>query len=139
MGTYIPKNNKGPDGLTDTQRRFCEEYVKDYNAPQAYMRASETCTNNKNASIVANRILKKPEALNYIHKIQKEVFEAKCVNYERIADELSKIAFDEKASKKDKMQALSLLQKQMGLDKQVIQADVNQQIVIKVGIEEDGD
>lgn len=32
---------KGPNGLTPLQQRFCEEYVKDYNGTQAYLRAND--------------------------------------------------------------------------------------------------
>lgn len=137
MGTYIPKNNKGPDGLTETQRRFCEEYVIDYNATEAYLRASATCTNRTSAGIMGARLLKRKDIIANIHEIQKALFEAKCITAERIADELSKIAFDPDTSKKDRMQAMALLQKQMGLDQQVIKADVNQTTVIKIGIDED--
>ena len=35
MGTYTPQTAKGPDGLTVKQRKFCEEYIKDYNGKQA--------------------------------------------------------------------------------------------------------
>lgn len=139
MGTYREKIIKGPDGLTELQRKFCQEYIKDYNGTQAYLRAkgpqdkpiSVDC-----ARTYACRTLKLKEVLDYIHKLQKEAFAAQCVNFERIADELSKIAFDPNSTKKDKMQALALLQKQMGLDKQVIQADVNQTVEIVVNIDE---
>lgn len=130
---------KGPDGLTDKMRRFCEEYVKDYNAGQAYKRASDTVTTMDSARNVASKLLKKPEIIAYINKLQKQLLEAQCVNAERIAQTLSDIAFDEKASKSDRLRALALLQKQYGLDQVKVTADVNQTIDIKVGVVDDND
>ena len=139
MGNFraISSNpKKGPNGLTPLQQRFCEEYVKDYNATQAYYRASEVCalsTAGRNGHL----LLKKPEVKAEIEKIQKAIFEAQFVNYERIAGELSEIAFHS-TNEKNRLQALSLLQKQLGLDKTTITADINQKVEIKVGID-DGD
>jgi len=129
--------NKRGSGLTEIQMRFCEEYVKDYNGIEAYLRASPTCTNRTSASTISCRLLGRKDIINYIHELQKALFEAKCITAERIADELSEIAFNPSNNKKDRMQAMSLLQKQLGLDQQVIKADVNQTVEIKVGIEDD--
>ena len=134
METNIKRRGSG---LTETQMKFCEEYVKDYNGIEAYLRASPTCTSRTSASTMSYKLLKRKDIIAYIHELQKALFEAKCITAERIANELSKIAFDEDNSKKDRMQAMSLLQKQMGLDQQVIKADVNQTTTIKVGIDED--
>ena len=137
MGTFKNNPPKGPDGLTDLQRRFCEEYVKDYNGGQAYLRASTGCTKITSARQAAKELLKKQAIKDYIVVMQKQLFEAKCVTYERLADELSNIAFDPEAPRKDRMQAIALLQKQMGLDQIKVNADINQVIDIKVGIEDD--
>ena len=141
MTGYIHNSStKGPDGLTELQRKFCEEYVKDYNGTQAYLRTSPEVRNDT-ARSSAYRLLKNQAVLNYIHKLQKQLAEAQCINAERIAMELSKIAFteDKSISKTDKLKALSLLQKQFGLDQIKVSADVNQVIEIKVGIEDDTD
>ena len=138
MGTFKNNPPKGPDGLTDLQRRFCEEYVKDYNGGQAYLRASTGCTKITSARQAAKELLKREPIKAYIQVMQKQLFEAKCVTYERLADELSNIAFDPDAPRKDRMQAIALLQKQMGLDQVKVTADVNQKVEIKVGID-DGD
>jgi len=137
MGTYRPNTPKGPDGLTDNQRKFCEEYVKDYNGKQAWLRVNPDCQPST-ATTTAMRVLKKPEAIAYIQSIQKWLFESKCVNYERIAMELAEIAFNSK-NEGNRIKALGLLQKQLGLDKTVISADINQTVDIKVGIVDDAD
>lgn len=139
MGTMPLKNNaaKGADGLTPLQRKFCEEYVKDFNQTQAYIRASGN-TNYSTANTAGWRLLQRPEIKAEIQRIQKAVFEAQMVNYERIAGELSLIAFGSN-NEGNRLKALALLQKQLGLDQIKVTADVNQTIDIKVGIDDDED
>lgn len=119
--------------LTAIQRRFLEEYIKDYNGTRAYMRA---CPNvdYETAKTTACHIMKKPEAHEYLDQLEKEKFKELRINAEHIATELAKIAFmDDEASKKDKMKAIELLQKQLGLQQQKITADVNNDIIITIG------
>ena len=85
--------NKRGSGLTETQKRFAEEYVIDYNGVEAYLRASPTCTNRSSAGTMSYKLLRNPRVIEYIHVLQKEGFDALCVNYERIAKEISKLAF----------------------------------------------
>ena len=119
--------------LTAIQRRFLEEYIKDYNGARAYMRA---CPNvdYETAKVTACHIMKKPEAHEYLDQLEGEKFKELRINAEHIATELAKIAFmDDEATKKDKMKAMELLQKQLGLQQQNIKADVNNDIIITVG------
>ena len=63
MGNLSQSGNnsrKGPNGLTPLQQRFCEEYVKDFNGKQAYLRASENKL-QKNAAARAYELLQKDE------------------------------------------------------------------------------
>jgi phage terminase small subunit len=137
MGTMPRKCNaaKGPDGLTDLQRKFCEEYVKDYNITQAYMRASGN-DNYKTANTAGWKMLQLPKVKEEVARIQKAVYEAKMVNYERIAGELADIAFNS-GNERNRLQAMALLQKQLGLDKIVVDANVDQTIEIKVNIDDE--
>lgn len=119
--------------LTVIQRRFLQEYIKDYNGARAYMRACPD-VNYDSAKATAYIILKKPEAHAYLDQLEKEKFQELRINAEHIATELAKIAFmDDEASKKDKMRAIELLQKQLGLQSQKIQADVSTNINIEIG------
>jgi phage terminase small subunit len=128
----IPK--KGPNGLTQLQQRFCEEYVKDFNGTQAYLRANPTCT-YRTAGENSHQLLKKEEIKREIAKIQKDIYDSQFVNYERIAAELAEIGFHSD-SEKNRLQALAQLSKILGLEKTVVSADVNQTIDIKVGIDD---
>lgn len=119
--------------LTVIQRRFLQEYIKDYNGARAYMRACPD-VDYDSAKATAYVILKKPEAHAYLDQLEKEKFQELRINAEHIATELAKIAFmDDEASKKDKMKAIELLQKQLGLQSQKIQADVSTNINIEIG------
>lgn len=134
MGTGRTNNAsvKGPDGLTQLQRTFCEEYVKHFNATEAYMAASTT-ENRVSARTMGYKLLQKPEIKREIERLQKMMYEAQFVNFERIASELSNIAFHSD-SEQSRLKALSLLQKQLGLEKTVVNADINQTVEIKVDI-----
>ena len=119
--------------LTNTQKRFLEEYIKDYNGTRAYMRAYPNASYDS-AKATAYVILKKPEAHAYLDQLEGEKFKELRINAEHIATELAKIAFmDDEVSKKDKMRAMELLQKQLGLQQQNIKADVNNDIIITIG------
>lgn len=119
--------------LTNTQKRFLEEYIKDYNGTRAYMRACPD-VNYDSAKATAYVILKKPEAHAYLDQLEGEKFKELRINAEHIATELAKIAFmDDTASQKDRMKAIELLQKQLGLQQQKITADVSTNINIDIG------
>lgn len=135
MASY-PKNEWG---LTVQQSKFCEEYVANgYNATQAYMASYNATyeTANKNAW----KILKMDAAQNYIVHIQKDRVKALNISAERILEELSTIAFAEKSDQiytvTAKLKALDLLQKQLGVQTQKINANVDSTIEINVQVGE---
>ena len=79
-----------------------------------------------------------PEAIEYIEQAQKEAYKQASITAERIALHLAKIAFDngELYAKTPQIKALDLLQKQLGLQTQKVDANVNQEQVIEVKIED---
>lgn len=126
--------------LTSKERKFAEEYVTNgYNAVKAYMvgypNAKETT-----AKTDAWNVLKRDRVKEYIAELQKDGFDRLCINAERIAAELAEIAF---ADKQDdtytvnfKLKAIELLQKQLGLQQQKIDTNINT-TVITVSIDEE--
>lgn len=56
--------------LNDKQKRFCEEYIKDFNGCQAYIRAGYS-KNGARAS--ANKLLTNTYILEYLDSLKKEV------------------------------------------------------------------
>lgn len=114
-------------GLTKKQKTFCEEYIANgYNATQAYLKAYD-CQYDS-ARVEGSKALKKPMVKEYIAALQKEAFEGACITAERIALKLGDIAFanktDEHYTPQAQLKALDLLQKQLSLQHQHIEANV---------------
>lgn len=120
--------------LTKKQRSFCEKYVEYGNATKAYIEAYGCEYTTANAQ--GFRMLKKQEILEYITALQKEAYAAACISAERVALKLSEIAFaakdDEYYNISSQLKALDLLQKQLGLQKQHLEADVKTNINIEI-------
>lgn len=123
------------NGLTKKEKAFCEYYVIDgLSATQAYIKAyeAEYSVANKHAW----EKMRSPLVKEYIEALQKQAFEAACISAERVALKLSEIAFaakgDEDYNATAQLKALDLLQKQMGLQSQRIEADVKTDITITI-------
>lgn len=129
--------SKGCDlmNLTNKELAFCEEYVLNgCNASRAYAKAYECSIEDARKRYC--KTFRKPEVKEYISNLQREAFEAACITAERVALEISDIAFAEKGDEiyntSSKLKALDLLQKQLGLQHQKIEADVNSSINITI-------
>ncbi len=121
--------------LTRKEQAFCEEYVANgCNASQAYSVAYECPIESARKRYC--KTFRKPEVKEYIARLQKEAFEAAAINAERVALKLADIAFADKDDEvyvvSAQLKALDLLQKQLGLQKQKLEADVNTNIVINI-------
>lgn len=125
------------DELTAKEKAFCEAYVECYNIKEAYVKAYNN-TNLETARSNGSQVLKRPRVKAYIAQLQKEAFERAMITPERIANKLADIAFAKKGDKeydaKAQLKALDLLQKQMSLQNQNINANV--ETTIKLVIEE---
>ena len=126
--------------LTDKNKEFAREYIANhYNGTQAYLKVYE-CS-YENAARKAWGLVHKPEVQEYIKELQKERVEALNISADRLLEELAQMAFAEKGDEdypaNIKVRALDLLQKQMGLQSQKIEANVNQETTIVVDIEEE--
>ena len=125
--------------LTLKEKTFCEEYVANGgNASRAYFAAYDTTIENARKEYC--KVFRKPEVKAYIKALQKEAFSAACISAERVALRLSDIAFadkdDEYYTVSAQLRALDLLQKQLGLQRQKLEAEVKQDIVITIEGEE---
>ena len=122
--------------LTAKEKAFCEEYVANgCNASQAYFKVYDT-SSIENARKAYCKPFRKPEVKEYIAALQKEAFEAACINAERVALKLADIAFADKEDEvyvvSAQLKALDLLQKQLGVQKQKVEADLHTDIVINI-------
>lgn len=122
--------------LTAKEKAFCEEYVANgCNASQAYYKVYDT-KSIENARKAYCKTFRKPEVKQYIAELQKEAFDAACINAERVALKLAEIAFadkeDEVYGAAAQLKALDLIQKQLGLQKQQVDANIKTDIVINI-------
>lgn len=81
-------------GLTDKQRKFCDEYLIDLNATQAAIRAGYT---EKYANTNASKLLQNTTISQYIGERQKELSRSTEITQERVIKELALIAFSNNA------------------------------------------
>lgn len=121
--------------LTKKEKAFCEEYVANGgNASKAYCTVYECCIEDARKRYC--KTYRKPEVKEYILSLQKAAFEAACITAERVALRLSDIAFadkeDEHYNISSQLKALDLLQKQLGLQKQHLDADIHTDINITI-------
>ena len=120
--------------LTRKEKIFCEEYVKTGSATAAYQTAYNCAYTTANAQ--GYKMLRKDGIKDYIKELQKAEFEGACITAERVGLKLAEIAFaakgDEDYNTSAQLRALDLLQKQMGLQHQKIEADVSTDINIVI-------
>lgn len=118
--------------LTAKQRKFCEEYARTYNATQSYLTAYPNA-NYSTANTCGPALLKDERVKRYLTQLEKEAFEANRINYERIANALAEMAFDKETTPQNiRLKAIDLLQKQLGLQTQRVDANVNGDINITI-------
>ena len=122
--------------LTAKERAFCEEYVKSYNAYQAYL-AVYNCKPDT-AKSAGWKLLYRPAIIEYIKKLQQALVEryadASAIILEQLMDDI--IYRDENGCHSPTwLKSADLAQKQLGLQK--LKADIQaENTVINVRIEE---
>lgn len=78
------------EGLTDKQKRFCEEYIIDLNATQASIRAGYS---KDTANVQGAQNLSKLSIQEYISQLQQSKSEELNITQNKVLQELCKIAF----------------------------------------------
>ena len=123
-------------GLTAKERAFCDEYVKTYNAGQAYMAVYDCKLNT--ALSDGYKMLKRPAIINYIKELQQALTERYVDAASIILNELMEdIVYRDADGKHSQtwLKSADLAQKQLGLQK--LKADIQaENTVINVRIEE---
>ena len=123
-------------GLTAKERAFCDEYVKTYNAGQAYM-AVYDCKKNTALSD-GYKMLKRPAIINYIKELQQALTERYVDAAAIILNQLMEdIVYKDEAGNHSPtwLKSADLAQKQLGLQK--LKADIQQEhTIININVEE---
>lgn len=86
------KSQRKPKQLTAKQELFCIEYLKDFNATQAAIRAKY---NKNSAYSMGQRLLKNVEVQKKVKLFSSEAVNKSKVDLERVIHELSLIAFSD--------------------------------------------
>ena len=122
--------------LTAKERAFCEEYVKSYNAYQAYLDVYKCKTDT--AKSAGWKLLYRPAIIEYIKELQKALTEryvdASAIILEQLMQDI--IYRDENGEHSPTwLKSVDLAQKQLGLQK--LKADIQaENTIINVRIEE---
>lgn len=123
-------------GLTAKERAFCDEYVKTYNAGQAYMAVYDCKLNT--ALSDGYKMLKRPAIINYIKELQQALTERYVDAASIILNELMEdIVYRDADGRHSStwLRSVDLAQKQLGLQK--LKADIQQEhTIININIDE---
>lgn len=106
----------GGKELTDKQKKFCEEYVFDWNATRAAKAAGYS---EKTARQIASETLSKPYIQAYIEEIQKDI--AKLAGISKLSvlntlQEIVKATDIEEVATRDRLKALEIQNKMLGFN-----------------------
>lgn len=77
--------------LNEKQKRFCDEYLIDFNATRAYKAVYKV--GDKISEAASSRLLRNVKVKNYLAEKSKEATKDVKVSRERVLDELATIAF----------------------------------------------
>lgn len=114
-------------GLTEKQRRFCEEYLIDLNATRAYKAAYPSVKNDHTAAQAASRMLRNVKVVNFLQELKQERQERVQVSQDEVLEAIQSIAFDINEKSKDRLKALEMLCKHLGLFDQKDELDRKEQ------------
>lgn len=81
--------------LTERQRRFCDEYLIDFNGTQAYYRAGYNAKRDVVAANGSRNLLANPDVQAYIQARQAEIRKQTDITRERVLRELAAIGFSD--------------------------------------------
>ncbi len=147
-------------GLTEKQKKFCDEYLIDLNATRAYKAVYKNCKKDESARVNGSKLLTNTNIKNYINERLEEISSQKTADAKEVMEYLTSVMRGEsqaevivvegtgdgcsKAVKinknpdeKEKLKAAELLGKRFGLFKEKVEVDGNIPVVIKGGDELD--
>lgn len=78
--------------MTNSQKRFCDEYLIDFNATRAYKAAYKSCRKDETANVNGSKLLRNTKVQEYIAEKQQEMQERNKITQDTIIQELTKIA-----------------------------------------------
>jgi len=101
--------------MTPKQKRFAREYLTDFNATQAAIRAGYS---KNGASVQGARLLANAKVQAEVQRLAKQKDDELDLSNDRILRKISEIAFSDQEETKDSLRALDLLCKARGMYRQ---------------------
>lgn len=98
--------------LTPKQARFVHEYLVDLNATQAAIRAGYK---KKNAYQIGSENLRKPQIQAALQEARESREKSSMITAEWVLKEISKIAENQEEAARDRLKALELIGKHLGM------------------------
>lgn len=98
--------------MTEKQKRFCDEYLVDYNATQAAVRAGYSA---KSAYSIGEENLRKPEIKTYIDERLEQLHNERTADAAEVMEFLTEVMRDEGEGSVSRLKAAELLGKRFGL------------------------
>lgn len=133
-------------GLTERQRRFCEEYLIDGNASQAAIRAGYS---KRNSTVVSTTLMKNPQVQAHLKKLLDELHSAKVADAQEVLEYLTSVMRGEQREQtlqfvgdgmqditsidvtaKDRLKAAWLLGKRYGIFKENVGVTMDAVVIV---------
>ena len=86
-------NEEKEQNLTEKQKRFCEEYIMEWNGVKAYKAAYKNCKSDAAARTNASRLLTNANIKKYLAELSKDIQKQVGVSKLMVAKEFKKLAF----------------------------------------------
>lgn len=141
--------------MTEKQKLFCDEYLKDLNGTRAYRTVYKTIKNDNVAGVRANKLLKQKDIAEYINKRLEEIHNENTANIQEVMEYLTSVmrgkseanvlalagdgyqkVIAKPPDEKERLKAAELLGKRFGMFKDNIDITSNGQTVIVDDIDE---
>lgn len=141
--------------MTEKQKLFCDEYLKDTNATRAYLTVYANCKSATSAAPLASKLLKKEEIQKYISEKMEEIHNENTADIQEVMEYLTSVLRGESASavlmlsgngmqkvtekppdEKERLKAAELLGKRFGMFKDNVDITSNGKTVIVDDIDE---
>ena len=141
--------------MTEKQKLFCDEYLKDLNGTRAYRTVYKTIKNDNVAGVRANKLLKQKDIAEYINKRLEEIHNENTANIQEVMEYLTSVmrgtskanvlalagdgyqeAIAKPPDEKERLKAAELLGKRFGMFKDNVDITSNGKTVIVDDIDE---
>lgn len=141
--------------MTEKQKLFADEYLKDLNGTRAYKTIYTTIKNDNVAAVRANTLLKQKDISDYISKRLEEIHNENTADIQEVMEYLTSVLRGESASavlmmsgngmqkvtekppdEKERLKAAELLGKRFGMFKDNVDVTSNGKTVIVDDIDE---